>query len=355
MAQDRVQLTCIGRMVMGNLYVPNDKDFDGKPLTIKTGPNAGQARVSYFIGLAIAKGAERGWWETAWGSAIYSVGSRAFPSACQRADFAWKIEDGDSQQPNKRNRRPCDNEGWPGHWILKLSGGFAPKVFELVDGPQGRGYVQHLEPDYIKPGYYVEVAFNVDDNGQQNNPGVYLNHNMICFRGFGKEIVFGPRVEEAGFGQAPLPAGASAVPLASGLPLPAMPPVGASALPAAAYPSPAALPAPAPAPGTPGVVYGQPAYPSTPVYPQPGFVQMPPPAPAPGAVQAAPAVAPQYPQAAMLPASPGAMPVASPSNLPPAGPRYRMTAKAGNVSREAYLQANWTDAQLLQNGLMEIY
>jgi hypothetical protein len=306
MAQDRLNISSkeglpVGRMVAGNLYTPNTKDFDGKPLVTKTGPNAGQARVSYYLGFAVKKIGENHWAQTPWGAKIWEVGHRAFPQAAQRPDFAWKIEDGDSAVPNKKGRKPCENEGYPGHWILKLSGGFAPKVYRQEAG----GYVQVTEPNYIKPGYFLEASFSVDGNGNQNNPGVYLNLQMVCFRAYGLEIVFGPNVEEAGFGQAPLPAGASMAPLAAAIPLP-----GAAA-------------APAPIP----------------VVPNPGFVQMPPPVPT-GAANGNGA---PLPPAGAIPAPP--VP-ASPSNGP------QMTAKAGGITREAYLAGGWTDAQLIANGYM---
>jgi hypothetical protein len=314
MAQERVEINSkcglpVGRMVMGSLYKPNTTDFDGKPLLIKTGPNAGQPRVSYFFAIAIPKGQERHWAETSWGAKIWAVGHQAFPQAAQRPDFAWKIEDGDSQVPNKKNRRPCDTEGWPGHWILKLSGGFAPKVYRIDNG----GYVQVIEDDFVKPGYFIEVSFSVDGNGQQNNPGVYLNHSLLCFRAYGPEIVFGPDVNEAGFGASPLPAGASLQPPVSSAPLPS-----ASAPVAQMPPAPAVISAP---PATP-----------VPVYPNPGFVQMPP----------APAVI----------SAPPAPPVAPVAPIAPAAPAFQMTAKAAGSSREAFMSAGWTDAQLIQQGYM---
>jgi hypothetical protein len=308
----------VGRIVAGSLYKPNTTDFDGKPLTVKTGPNAGQPRTNYFFALAIPKGAEPHWAHTPWGNKIWTVGNTAFPAAAQRPDFAWKMEDGDSVIPNKRNKRPCDNEGWKGHWILKFSGGFAPKIYREEKG----AFVQVVEPDFLKPGYFAEAAFSVDGNDNQNNPGVYLNHSLVCFRAYGPEITFGPDVNEAGFGAAPLPAGASLTPPPSSIPMPAAAPV-------------TGLPAPGPLP----------------VVPNPQFLQVPPPAGLPGVPVAGSVALPS------LPAFPGpgvTQTIASPSNLAPpppaAGPR--MTAAANGVSREAYLAAGWTDAQLIANGLM---
>lgn len=292
----------VGRIVMGSLYDPSTTDAEGKPLVVKTGPNAGQPRVNYFFALAIPKGAEPHWAHTPWGQQIWNVGNQAFPNAAQSPAFAWKIEDGDSQIQNKKGRKPCDNEGWPGHWILKFSGGFAPKVYQQ----EGAGYVQVMQKDFCKPGYFVEVAFSVDGNGSQSQPGVYINHSMVCFRAYGPEISFGPDVSSAGFGQSALPAGASMTP-----------PAGAIPMPQAQAPAPA-LPVAPVGYAPPPVPVGVPALPGVPapipVTPNSGFMQVPPPA--------------------------------------PVIPVRQMTAAANGVTYEAYVAAGWSDAQLVQNGLM---
>ena len=317
----RVNITSpVGRIVMGSLYDPSTTDAEGKPLVVKTGPNAGQPRVNYFFALAIPKGTEPHWAHTAWGQQIWAVGNQAFPNAAQSPAFAWKIEDGDSQIPNKKGRKPCQNEGWPGHWILKFSGGFAPKVYQQ----EGAGYVQVMQKDFCKPGYFVEVAFSVEGNGSQSQPGVYLNHSMVCFRAYGPEISFGPDVNAAGFGQSPLPAGASMTPPAGAIPMPQAPAAAPTMpLPPGLPQVPGVAPAPLPQGGfapTPSVpAPGAPA--PIPVTPNPGFVQVPPPAPM---------------------ASPPA----------PAAPVRQMTAAAQGVTYEAYVAAGWSDAQLVQNGLM---
>lgn len=300
----RVNVTSpVGRIVMGSLYDPNTTDAEGKPLVIKTGPNAGQPRVNYFFALAIPKGSESHWNQTPWGQQIWAVGTQAFPNASQSPSFAWKIEDGDSQVPNKKGRRPCDNEGWAGNWVLKFSGGYAPKIYKQ----EGSGYVQLMEKDFCKPGHFVEVAFAVDGNGSQSQPGVYLNHSMVCFRAYGQEITFGPDVSMAGFGSSPLPAGASITPLASSIPLPQAP--GVMSAPA---------PVSAPVPEAP-----------IPVIPNVGFVQMP--------------AAPSIPSVPPAPPAPPAPPVAE---------AKRMTPAAQGIPYKAYIEQGWTDEQLIQNGLM---
>lgn len=308
--------TPVGRIVAGNLYTPNTKDFDGKPLVVKTGANIGQARSDFFFAIAIKKEAEQHWAQTAWGAEIWRVGHTAFPQAAQSPTFAWKIDDGDSQVPNKRGKKPCDNEGWRGHWILKFSGGFAPKVYREE---AGGGYVQLMESDYVKPGHFVQVLCTVDGNGNQNNPGVYLNHSMVCFRAFGPEISFGPNVNEAGFGAAPLPAGATLTPPASAIPMPAV----ASNSPVSSVP---AVPVPT------AIVS------AVPVTPNPQFLQVP-------TAQPLPTISSPV---AAIPVPPSPAAIASPSSGP------TMTAKAAGSSYQAFVSAGWTDANLVAQGYMTL-
>lgn len=337
----RVNITSpVGRIVLGSLYTPSTTDAEGKPLVVKTGPNAGQPRVNYFFALAIPKGGEQHWAQTPWGQQIWAVGNQAFPNIAQSPAFAWKIEDGDSQIPNKKGRKPCEQEGFPGHWILKFSGGFAPKVYRQENG----GFVQVMEPEFCKPGYFVEVAFSVEGNGSQSQPGVYLNHSMVCFRAYGPEITFGPDVASAGFGQAALPAGASMAPPPSAIPMPAAAPQAGGA----AFPVPGQVPGYAPAaggmappatgfvaPAVPGVPApagnaGLPQIPGAapiPVVPNQQFVQVPPPA----------AAAP--------------VPMAPPPVMQTA-PARQMTAAAQGIPYEQYVAHGWNDAALIQAGLM---
>lgn len=322
MASQRTNITSpVGRIVEGSLYKPNTTDFDGNPLKVKSGANAGQPRVDYFFSLAIPKGVETHWAHTPWGAIIWAEGHKAFPQAAQRPDFAWKIIDGDSTVPNKKNTRPCDKEGYPGHWVIRFSGGFAPKVYRQ----DGTGYVQVTEENYIKPGYFAEIAGTVDGNGNQNNPGLYLNHSMVCFRGYGPEINFGPNVNDAGFGQSPLPAGATLTPPPSAVPMPAAAVTQPSAPVAAPVPTAAALP-------------------PIPVTPNPQFLQVqaavPNPSPSPVHAVAAAVAAP-------IPTSPAPVP-APPSSGP------KMTALAGGASYESFIAGGWTEANMIAQGYMTL-
>jgi len=301
-------------------------DQSGRPLLIKSGPNVGKPKTDFSFGVAIPKTTAH-WGETDWGRKILQVGAAAFPNAYQRPNFAWKIIDGDSTVPNENNKIPCQQTGYAGNWIVKFSGGFAPKIVNE------NGTVQHNEPDYIRTGYYVQVFGSVDGNGDPQKSGVFINHSIVSFQAYGEVIQSGPDAASVGFGGQALPAGASAAPIggmstaqaAAGLPaLPGAAPAGLPTLPGVAA-------APAGLPQLPGVA-----------------------APAAGL--------PQIPGAqATLPGIPGATPPAAPAGLPvtpnpailaapPRQPVLVATAKAGGQPLDAFRQGGWTDQQLLENG-----
>ena len=242
--------TPVGRMVMGSLYTPQTTDAEGKPLVVKSGPNAGQPKVQYFFALAIPKTGEQHWSQTPWGAAIWKTGHEAFPQGQADAPtFAWKIVDGDSAVPNTSGKKPCDREGYRGNWVLSFSSGFAPKIYNK----DGTAVIP--EPGAVKLGYFIQVNGDVDGNGSALKPGVFLNHSMVALSAYGPEISIGPDASTAGFGTAPLPPGAMATPPASFAPpsanpaLAVAPPVPAMIPPNPAFlavpPAPVAPPAPA--------------------------------------------------------------------------------------------------------------
>ncbi len=204
-------LTPVGRLVQGSLYNGQTTNAENKPLEYKTGPNAGQPRVDFYFALAIPKGSERHWMETPWGQKIYKVGQAGFPQGQYNSpSFAWKIVNGDSTEPNRVGKKPCDREGYPGHWVLNFTSAFAPSIYN-ADGTQ-----QLLEPNAVNLGDYIQVYGTVADNQSQQQPGVYLNHSMVALAGYGTRIVLGADPKQVGFGQSPLPTGASLTPVAQG-------------------------------------------------------------------------------------------------------------------------------------------
>ena len=289
----------VGRMIGGSLYKAQPKtDNAGKP---KIGAD-GKPETSFNFGVAIQKQpGQTHWSQTEWGAEIWRLGHAGYPGIASAPTFAWKITDGDSTVPNKKNRRPCDQEGYPGHWVLWFSQGWAPKLCSAD------GTVILTDPDVIMPGDWVQVFASVKDNKPAQSPGMYLNPQAVAFVGYhamGRIATSSVDTTAVGFGQAPLPAGVVATP--PGMPAaPAVaPPPGAPAAPAAYVPPPAAAPNPA-------------------------FLQPPPSAPAVGAPPAPPAYAP-----------------------PPAAPVRRMLPAANGATYESCIAQGWTDATLIQHGLM---
>jgi len=282
-------LTPVGRLVAGSVYNANTTDWQGAALVTKTGPNAGQPRSEYFFALAIAKGQEQHWSQTEWGQVIYNAAASGFPNGePQRPDFAWKITDGDSTVPNKNGKTPASKEGYPGHWVLSFSSGFAPNLYNA------NGTEQLMVVDAIKTGYFVQVSGSVEPNGNPGNPGVYMNHSMVALAGYGPEISVGPDAASVGFGGTALPPGASATPVAG-----------------AFNPAAPALAAPAAWPQVPNHPVGQPQ-----TQPVAGAQ----PVPQVAALGAIPAMDPaaQYVQPGMAaPAAPAAVPVAGANAMTP--------------------------------------
>lgn len=313
----------IGRLLWGSMTEPQTKDAEGKPLVIKSGPDAGKPTQRFAFGVGFAKAPGQTHWATKpttwdtdpntagkpyWGEQVWQVGHASFPNGqAQRPDFAWKVTDGDSQIPNKKGVKPCDREGYAGHWVVAFSSSFAPKVCN-ADGSN-----KMYDPKAIKCGHFVQVLGTVDGNNSPNQPGVYINHDWVAHSGYGEEIHNGSDPSAAGFGKGPAPVGMSAVPM-GGVATPPAP------LPAAALPTAAAPPAPTPLPAA-----------------------IAPPAPA----AMAPLPTAVAPNPAILVTPPPAAAVVAPP--PPAAPQ--MTAKA-TAAYADYIAGGWKDDQLRAHGLM---
>jgi hypothetical protein len=297
-------LTPVGRLVAGDVFKANTVDPQGRPLTIKSGPNAGQPRTEYYFAIAIPKTDPT--YNTEVLAKLQAAAKAGFPTMfdangqCVRPDFAWKVVDGDSNVPNQNNTIPSTKEGYPGHWVLSFKGGFAPKAYTKG------GEAVITDPEQLKRGYYIRVYGSVAANGDMQKPGVFLNPNMVELVGYGDEINSGPD-GAAVFGGAPvanLPAGASVTPLA-GTPM-AMP----SQMPAA----PTGMHAP--------VFTNTPAAPVANVQPAQDFLNPP------GGVPAAP--------------QPAAMPA-------PAAPKT-YTVQGAQYTAEQLKAGGWTDAQIATLG-----
>ena len=288
-------LTPVGRLVQGSLYEGQTTDAEGKQLTYRSGPQAGQPRVDYYFALAIPKGTEQHWSQTEWGAKIWNEGHKSFPGGqAQSPAFAWKIIDGDSTIVNRAGKRPCDRDGYPGHWVLNFSSGFAPTIYNR-DGSQ-----QMLEQNAVNVGDYIQVYGSVSGNESTQQAGVFLNHSMVAFMGYGDRIYTGVDPKSVGFGKAPMPAGVSPIPVSQGFnPATSTPPVANVAPPA----------------------YVPPVTTTPPPLPHTGILNPPP-----------------------------VMPPVTPAVAP--APVKVMTALAGAHTYEQMIAAGWTDATLIQHGYM---
>jgi hypothetical protein len=241
-------ITVTGRMVQGDLYTPSDKDADGNLRTIKTGPNAGKAKSSYFLAVAVPK-TQAAWWSEPWGAQALAVVQQDWPRGeySQRTDFAYKILDGDQKTSTGKT---INNAA--GCWVIRLESMVQPALWN------SNASARLVEPNAIKRGYWVQVAFDYKGNGQATKPGMYANPVHVALAGYDEEIVSGPDVAAAGFGNAALPAHVSKTPIGgavlAAMPAPAAampaPGLGLPAMPGAAMPAPAAAAMPA-MPGVP--------------------------------------------------------------------------------------------------------
>lgn len=293
----------VGRLVGGSLYEARQtKDNAGQPKKNADGTPV----IQFSFGVAFAKAGTTHWAQTTWGAEIWKEGFESWPNGQANApSFAWKVTDGDSAVPNKNGRKPCENEGWPGHWVVWFSGSYAPKTCNA------NGTVTYTDNEQrIKPGHFVQVHGSVKGNNPSPSPGVYLNFMMTAHSGFGPEIQLANTVDatKVGFGQQPLPAGASAVPL------------GQMTAAQATGGAPAAVAAPAL--GAPPVPGAAPAMPS-----------------------GAPAVPPITPSTAFM-RPPTAVPV------PPAVVVPQMTPKAGGATYQQFIDNGWTPDRMRAEGYM---
>lgn len=346
MANEQTAFTFpVGRLVGGNIYKPFKRtDNAGK---VKLNAD-GTEQMSYTVIVAIPKKpGENAWWDAvdrdpttgqptekigAWGLKLFQLAASFWPQGqYQRPDFAFKVSDGDSQVLNKKMKRNCDKEGYPGHWIVATSNGFAPRT---VNANGTQDIPAAGEP--IKPGHYVQLRCGISSNNSDQTAGIYINVNIVAHSGFGPEIALGngEDASSVGFGAGALPAGATAVPQGA-LGMPPIPSVaGGVAMPA--------LPQANPIPPTPQGVAHSIALP-TPIAPNPAFVTS---ALPPGVVAAPVASVPAMPVAPAIPLPPAAV-VAQPQ-------RYMVGPMATGTRYEDWVANNWTDAALIAAGHMVI-
>lgn len=199
-------VTPIGRIVGGHPMVHNEvKDNRGKPKL----NSSGETYTAAFVALAIPKNGEADFKQTEWGRQMLAVAQSAWPGGqSQRPDFAWKVVDGDSQVPDKKNIKPCDREGYRGHWVIKASTNFQIKCYHVGKYDPAQ---QIQEPKEIQPGDYGRLLIQVKGNDSTDSPGIYVNPSLFELTRKGEyiELSTGTSAEEAFGGGSPSPAPAA--------------------------------------------------------------------------------------------------------------------------------------------------
>jgi len=147
----------------------------------------GTPRTSTYVGLAIPKGPETDWKQTPWGQQIAAVALADWPNGEHGSpSFAWKVTDGDSAVPNKRGKKPCDREGWPGHWIIHASTELSVRCHHK-DKYEAHEVIQNKAE--IKRGDYGRLVLQVKGNAPAQSPGLYVNPILFSLDRPGVEIV----------------------------------------------------------------------------------------------------------------------------------------------------------------------
>lgn len=201
--------TVVGRLIAGHPMVSKPKkDNQNQQKYDKNG----DPMVSFYCGFAIKKGVETDWKQTDWGQIIQQEALSGFPAGeYKHPSFAWKIDDGDSNIPNKKGKIPCQREGWPGHWVLHLNNGYPYSCYH--DGKFNL-FESIQDKNEIKTGDYCQfVIFTQPNNinGKVETDGMYLNPTLFNLVRAGQLIVSANEPdasEKFGAGGAALPTGA---------------------------------------------------------------------------------------------------------------------------------------------------
>jgi hypothetical protein len=287
MTDTKYIVTPIGRLVQGDPFTPKTTDMKGKPRTDKQG----NPRSEWFIALAIAK-SDPGL--NAFKSAIATAAQQDWPGGeWQRSDFFWKMVDGDTQEHHSKT-------GFSGHFVFRMTNGYPIKIY-TKDGEQ-----QIVDQSQIKRGDYFRASVSVKGNGDQTNPGIYINVWLLEHLGYGEEIVGGPTAKEV-FGSNAvtyIPPGLSKTPVASG-----------------------------PGLSVPESGITQPASPIQP----PSNIATP---------QLPPVQMNQMNQMAQQ-----GKDFLTPKT--PDTPKYEMTEKAGQITYEQFIEVGWTHEKLVQEGYIK--
>lgn len=214
----------------------------------------GTPRMETFFSVAIPKTPGLDWKQTPWGTEFVAAAVADFKNGEHLGPtFHWKVTDGDSAIPNSTGKKPCEREGYPGHWVVNCSTGFAVPCFHA--GKYGV-LDQIKDPKEVKCGDYCLVKCTHSGNGSTQSPGIYVNPVGLSLTRPGEAIQTGTFDAQTAFVGAPAAAAPlTAAPAAAAVPL-AAPAAAAVPVAAAVAPNPAFLDAAAPVARTVWIIGG---------------------------------------------------------------------------------------------------
>ena len=391
------------RLLQGDAFTPSTEDMQGNRMVVKNGPNAGQPTQAFVLTCGIAKSdpeaipyiMKLAAIAAKAKPALWPQGVKAPPAnfppqyvqtvaqlfGCSHPQFALKVQDGDGFDGNGKPN--STKQGHAGHWIIKFSQPSAPEVYE--DGkisPLQRVDIDKAKHSLLKTGYYIKIGAQVSDNENDQRPGLYLNPKFVVIMHAGEEIRSGPDAATVMGGGAPQTIDHSSTPVlvmtgtytyetlkAAGWSDEQMIAAGHAVRNEAPPPPPIITTPPPPVSSTPVMLTGHsyetlkaagwsdeqmiaaghmaapvvaPPIPPSSATPPPA-----PPVPTPGA------------STPPVPVPPGATP--SPSSVPPppysgfreVPPARVMLPAAQGATYEQLIEKGWTDAQLIQHGMMQ--
>jgi hypothetical protein len=384
------------RLVQGDAFNPSTTDMQGNPMTVKTGPNAGQPTQAFILTCAIAKNDPEA---IPYLMKLAAIAAKAKPAnwpqgvkappanfppslvqdvaklfGCIHPQFALKVQDGDGYDGNSKPN--SGKQGHAGHWIIKFSQPSAPEVYEagkIGGAPNFRVDMDKARHSLLKTGYYVRVGAQVSDNENEQRPGLYLNPKFVVIEHAGEEIRSGPSASDVMGGAAasgPTPSTGTLTMLngadyaaykAAGWSDDQMIAAGHATRAAAPPPPPVAAVAPPPPPVASGPTMTALAGGMTrDQFIAAGWTDE---ALIAGGYMTASVVAPPVPPSPAAPPPPPSVPIPSVSTGAPATPSpsspppppysaFRMLPAAQNATYDQLKAGGWTDEQMIQHGMM---
>lgn len=148
--------------------------------------NMGRPVTEMYCAIAIPKNGSTDWRATPWGQKTHGLAVAAWSNGePQNPAFSNKIDDGDSAIPNKKQKKPCDQEGYPGHWVVHCSTQFAVRCHHVGKYDPSE---QIQDEKKIKTGDYGRLLIEVKKN-TGDTPGMYMNPILFELSRAGQLII----------------------------------------------------------------------------------------------------------------------------------------------------------------------